>query len=166
MPVAGDNARPETAIDTLHARDGTALAVRRAEISRVTGGNCYRTRRSCTPQVDPPGKPRGILGRQKPRERCFGRARVGAPTLAVGKGEFLRLDHHMDRVGRQEAHASEIEMLDDLQLFEEHKTGRVWRRFEHGEAAIIDADRLLLLGLESVEIGGRHQASGSVEARR
>src|SRR5882724_4381590 len=59
----------------------------------------------------------------------------------------------------------EIEMLEDLQLFEQHKAGRIRRRFEHREAAVIDADRLLPLGLEGFEIARRDQGPGRVESR-
>ena len=69
----------------------------------------------------------------------------------------------MDRIGRAESHRLQIEILDDLQLLEQHEPGRVGRRFEHGEAAVVDPDRLLALGLELGEIGfaDRHPGGGA-----
>ena len=84
--------------------------------------------------------------------------RVGAPALAVGEGELLCLDHDVDRIGRQQSHRGEVEILEDLELLEQHEAGRIGRRLEHGKAAIIDADRLLHLGLEGCEIAGRDQS--------
>src|ERR1700756_408143 len=57
-------------------------------------------------------------------------------------------------------------MLKDLQLFEQHEAGRVWRRFEHRETAVVNADGILLIGLEGVEIGRRNQTSGSLQTGR
>ncbi len=66
----------------------------------------------------------------------------------------------MDRVGRAEPHRGQVEILDDLQLLEQREPGRVGRRFEHGEAAVVDGDRLLALGLELGEIGFAHRHAG------
>ena len=46
------------------------------------------------------------------------------------------------------------------------KPGRIRRRLEHREAAVLDADRLLLLGLEGFEISGRNQGSRPFETGR
>ena len=136
--VARHDTGTEAAVDALHAGNGIALAIGGAEIGRVAGGEGHRAGRRRAPQVDAPGELRGIVGGQQLCERRFDRMRVGAPALAVGEGELLRLDHDMHRVGRQEAHARKIEMLEDFQLLEQHEAGRVGRRLEHGEAAIVD----------------------------
>src|SRR5277367_322573 len=57
-------------------------------------------------------------------------------------------------------------MLKDLELFEQDETGRIERRFEHGIAAIIDRDWLLLLGREGFEIVRPDQGPRRIEARR
>ncbi len=54
-------------------------------------------------------------------------------------------------------------MLEDLQLLEQYKAGRVGRRLEHGVAAIVDCDRLLFLGHECFEIASPDQSPGRVE---
>src|SRR5271165_3262936 len=56
-------------------------------------------------------------------------------------------------------------MLEDLELLEQHKPRRVRRRLEHGEAAVLDADRLLPLGLEGFKIASRDQRTGRFESR-
>ena len=92
--------------------------------------------------VDLRGEPGGVFGRQQAVERRLERARVGGPALAVGESELFRLDQHMHQIGRQQPHGGEIELLDDLQFFEQHKARRIGRRFEHPIAAVIDRDRL------------------------
>src|SRR5580658_9257925 len=57
-------------------------------------------------------------------------------------------------------------MLEDLQLFEQNEAGRIWWRFEHRIAAIIDRDRRLLLGREGFKVARTDQASGRVETSR
>ena len=118
------------------------------------------------PQVDLPGELCGVVGGEQLRERRFDRARVGAPALTVGEGELFRLDHDMDRIGRQEAHARKIEMFEDFQLFEQYEAGRIGWRLDHRETAVVDADWFLLFGLEGFEIGGRYQTPRGLETGR
>ncbi len=66
----------------------------------------------------------------------------------------------MYRIGRADPHRPKIEILDDLQLLEQREPGRIGRRFKHGEAAVVNADRLLPLGLEFGEISLAHRHAG------
>jgi hypothetical protein len=90
---------------------------------------------------------------QQFRQRRSERARVGGPALAVGEGEPLGFDHDVDGVSRQKAHRGEIEVLEDLQLLEQHEAGRIGRRLEDREAAVVDRDRLLNFGRAGCQIG-------------
>jgi len=72
----------------------------------------------------------------------------------------------VDEIRGQKAHCREIEMLEDLQLLEQNKTGRIGRRFEHGEAAIVDRDGLLGFGDKAGKIGRRHQRPDRSQTRR
>ena len=60
---------------------------------------------------------------------------------------------------------SEVEILGDLQLLQDDEPGRVRRRLQHAEAAIVDADRLLSLGLEFGEVGLRDQRAAFGQRR-
>src|SRR6516165_593404 len=71
----------------------------------------------------------------------------------------------MDRIGRQQSHRGEVEILEDLQLFEQHEAGRIGRRFEYSKAVVIDADRLLDPCLEGREIASRDQGPCDLQSR-
>src|SRR6266478_4929582 len=71
-----------------------------AEIGRVVVSGGSELGRRCLPHVDTGCEPLGVVGGEQYTERCCNRIRVGRPTLAVGEGELLRLDHDMDRVSR------------------------------------------------------------------
>ena len=164
--VAGDNARSEGAVDALDAGDGVALAVDDREVCGLAAcRQCWRRRRRSL-EVDPGRLGSRVVGREQLLERRLERPRVGAPALAVGEGELLRLDQHVQRVGAQQAHPGQVEVLGDGQLLEQHEADRVGRRLEHREAAVVDRDRLLQLRLERLQVGRRDERPGIGQRRR
>ena len=159
--VAGDDAGTKAAVDALHAGDGVAVAIGGAEIGRVAGGSGAMAPVGAARRMSmPAGEPRGVVGGQQLARAALRRERGSAPQRSrSAKASFFASTMTCTASADSRPIAGEIEMLEDLQLLEQYEAGRVGRRLEHGEAAIVDRDRLLLLGLERFEIGGRDQTS-------
>ena len=101
----------------------------------------------------------GVRAREEHVHRHVDEVGVAVPRLAVGERELRALGDRVDVVGARVAHRREVEALEQAQLLEEH--GRLAPRagLEHGEAVVVDGERLLERRAPVAQVFLREQAA-------
>ena len=162
--VAGGHAGAEARIQALDAGHRIAVRIDHAEIRRVADRRFRLRQREIAGarHVDRRGAFIGIGVGQQPIQRHVAEARVGAVALAIEERALLRLHQHVDAPHRIER--GKVEALGDLQHLQHGEAGGVRRRLRHAEAAIGDADRVLQLRLERLEVAFIDQHAGLAHA--
>ena len=155
--------RPEPNPDCRLCNTQTALpspsATQKQVVSSSRSGEPGPTSGLTRPGFDPAGALAGVLLVEKAGQRHVDPVRVGHELLAVGEGQPLGLDHDVDAFRRQAAHPLEVELLDEVQLLEQHVAARVRRHLEDSVPVVVDVDRLLPARLECRQVGGGDQAA-------
>ncbi len=95
-----------------------------------------------------------VFFRVEPLDGNLRKVRIGVITRAILVSQPLGLDLHLQRLGRLEAVAAHVEILDDVQHLQGRQPLRVGRHGVYIDAAILRYQRLDPLGVVFAQILG------------